>query len=186
MAHGEQVGRERLCYTGSMKIAAVCGSLQRRSGNRLLLEDAASRAPIDFKWSQLEILSILPHFNPDLEKDALPTLVTAWRSALAECDALLIATPEYGHSLPGALKNGIDWVVQSGELYQKKVIVTASVTSAERGRQGISALCDTLLAVDAQILWREPIARGAGYEERVDAMLTVLHDALLVARHDAL
>ncbi len=161
-----------------MKIAAVCGSLQRRSGNRLLIEDAVSRAPVDFKWSQLEMLSVLPHFNPDLEKDALPTWVSAWRSALAECDALLIATPEYGHSLPGALKNGIDWVIQSGELYQKKVVVTASVPSTERGLKGIAALCETLLALDAQILWREPIARGAGYEGQIDAMLVTLHDSL--------
>ena len=58
----------------------------------------------------------LPLFNPDLEAvEPLPA-VESWRSAIAESDALLIASPEYGFSLPGALKNGIDWVIGSGEL----------------------------------------------------------------------
>lgn len=54
----------------------------------------------------------LPHFNPDTEE---PPAVRDWRKALAGSDAVLIASPEYGHSLPGALKNGIDWVIGSGE-----------------------------------------------------------------------
>jgi len=58
--------------------------------------------------------------------------------------ALLIASPEYGHSLPGSLKNAIDWLIGSGELESKVVAVTAAVPIAERGRLGLKALCDTL------------------------------------------
>ena len=55
-----------------------------------------------------------------------------WRRALAESDAVLIATPEYGFSLPGVLKNGIDWVIGSGELEGKVVAITAAVPAPER------------------------------------------------------
>jgi hypothetical protein len=69
----------------------------------------------------------LPQFNPDLEVNAEPEHVRRWRLALEESDAVLIASPEYGLSLPGALKNGIDWVIGSGELERKVVAITASV-----------------------------------------------------------
>lgn len=52
----------------------------------------------------------LPHFNLDIEsqQQRVPEAVVAWRDALNDCDAVLIASPEHGHSLPGVLKNGID------------------------------------------------------------------------------
>ena len=55
-------------------------------------------------------------FNPDRESSGAPESVIRWRRALSDCDALLIASPEYGFSLPVVLKNAIDWVIGSGEL----------------------------------------------------------------------
>ena len=72
-------------------------------------------------------LATLPHFNPEIEATGVPESVTRWRRALAESDAVLIASPEYGFSLPGALKNAIDWVIGSGELEGKVVAITAAV-----------------------------------------------------------
>jgi hypothetical protein len=69
----------------------------------------------------------LPHFNPDMELSGVPDSVRVWRQALAESDAVLVACPEYGFSLPGALKNGVDWVIGSGELEHKVVAITAAV-----------------------------------------------------------
>jgi chromate reductase len=83
-----------------------------------------------------------------------------WRRALAESDAVLIATPEYGFSLPGVLKNGIDWAIGSGELEGKVVAITAAVPAPERGRRGLQALRDTLSAVRATIVGGEPIPKG--------------------------
>lgn len=91
----------------------------------------------------------------------------AWRRALAESDAALIASPEYGHSLPGSLKNGIDWVIGSGELHQKLVAITAAVPAPERGRKGLAALALTLRAVDATIVSDAPIPRGPDFEDGV-------------------
>lgn len=58
-----------------------------------------------------------------------------WRQTLAESHAVLVASPEYGFSLPGALQNGIDWVIGSGELEEKVVAITAAVPGLERGRR---------------------------------------------------
>ena len=71
------------------------------------------------------------------------------RSSTLESDALLIASPEYGHSLPGSLKNAIDWVIGTGELERKVVAITAAVPGPERGRLGLQALRQTLGAVRA-------------------------------------
>lgn len=117
----------------------------------------------------------LPHFDPDIEAvGEAPAAVQAWRRALSDSDALLVASPEYGHSLPGSLKNAIDWVIGSGELERKVVAITAAVPIAERGRLGLAALAGTLGAVRARLVGGEPIARGDGFEARVAELVTEL------------
>ncbi|KYF84038.1 hypothetical protein BE17_29345 [Sorangium cellulosum] len=119
----------------------------------------------------------LPLFNPDIEASGAPPAVREWRRAIAVSDALLIASPEYGHSLPGALKNAIDWVIGSGELERKIVGVTAATVSPERGRLGLQALRGTLAAVSARVVGGEPIARGPSFERELAALLGALIDA---------
>jgi NAD(P)H-dependent FMN reductase len=117
-------------------------------------------------------------FNPDLLEAAPPPPVAEWRQALASSDGVVIACPEYGHSLPGALKNGIDWVIGTGELYRKPVAVTAAVGSPERGRRGLAALKQTLLAVDARIVWDEPLVRGNGEAGAIESLVEKLYHQL--------
>jgi NAD(P)H-dependent FMN reductase len=116
----------------------------------------------------------LPHFNPDTEASGVPESVLRWRLVLADSDAILIACPEYGFSLPGALKNAIDWVIGSGELEGKVVAITAAVRGLERGRRGLQALRDTLSAVRASIVGGEPIPTGPEFERRVGALVNDL------------
>src|SRR3954451_10493730 len=141
----------------SMRILGICGSLQARSGNLTLLTIAAASTPPGVEVVLFDGLLELPHFNPDIEASGTPESVLRWRRALSESDAVLIATPEYGFSLPGVLKNGIDWVIGSGELERKVVGVTAAVKHEARGRRGLRALTDTLHAVSARIVGGAPI-----------------------------
>ena len=115
-----------------MRILAVCGSLQANSGNLALLQAAAASAPPGVELVLWDGLRDLPHFNPDIEVSGTPESVRRWRQALADSRAVLIASPEYGFSLPGALKNGIDWVIGSGELEGKVVAITSAVPGPER------------------------------------------------------
>ena len=157
-----------------MRILAICGSLQAKSSNLTLLETAKRLAPEHVEVTLCDGLRALPHFDPDLDAQGPPATVISWRAALAACDALLIACPEYGFSLPGALKNGIDWAIPSGELESKVVAMTAAVSVPERGRMGLSALAQTLRAVSAVIVGGEPTVRGPSFERDVAALLEAL------------
>jgi len=163
-----------------MTILGVCGSLQRQSANLRLLHAAAAAAPPGVTVVVFDGLGALPHFNPDIEATGAPESVVQWRRALAESDAVLIASPEYGFSLPGALKNAIDWAIGSGELEGKVVAITAAVPGGERGRRGLQALRDTLGAVRATIVGGEPIVVGPDFDRQVGELLEALASSVAV------
>ena len=157
-----------------MTILAVCGSLQRQSANLRLLHAAVAAAPAGVKVVLFDGLGALPHFNPDIEAAGAPETVMRWRRGLEESDAVLIASPEYGHSLPGALKNAIDWAIGSGELEGKVVAITAAVPALERGRRGLQALRETLGAVRATIVGGEPIVAGPELDRHAAELVAAL------------
>ncbi|MGB1274483.1 MAG: NADPH-dependent FMN reductase [Nannocystaceae bacterium] len=152
----------------------ICGSLQARSSNRLLLDRAVAVAPSEVDLYHAEGLQNLPLFNPDLEVDGPLEVVDKWRREVAGSDALLIASPEYGHSLPGSLKNAIDWLIGTGELEGKRVAITASVAHPSRGRLGLDALRQTLGAVSAELVWDGVVVRGEGLDASVQKILDLL------------
>ena len=160
-----------------MRILAICGSLQAASGNLALLKMAAASVPPGVEFVLFDGLRHLPYFNPDIEASGVPESVTQWRFALTASDAVLIASPEYGFSLPGVPKNGIDSVIGSGELEHKVVAITAAVAGPERGRRGLEALRDTLSAVRATIVGGEPIPRGPRLQSEVGALVRTLLEA---------
>jgi chromate reductase len=91
-----------------MNILGISGSLRRDSFNTHLLRAAQSLAPAGVTIDLLDI-SRLPLYNEDVRAAGYPPEVAAMRSAIAAADALLISTPEYNYSVPGVLKNAIDW-----------------------------------------------------------------------------
>jgi NAD(P)H-dependent FMN reductase len=170
--------------SAAVTILAVCGSLQTKSKNLALLNSAAKSVPPGVRLVLFDGLQDLPHFNPDLELSGVPESVRRWRQALAQSDAVLVASPEYGFSIPGTLKNAIDWVIGSGELEQKAVAITAAVPGPERGRRGLQALRDTLCAVRATLVGGEPIALGPEFESQIAALVRVLIEAAVAARRE--
>src|SRR3954449_4500031 len=91
-----------------MRILGISGSLRRGSHNRRLLRAAGALLPPGVDLIEWNGLAELPAFDEDLE-DSPPESVREFFDALSASDALLIATPEYNASLPGALKDAIDW-----------------------------------------------------------------------------
>jgi NAD(P)H-dependent FMN reductase len=109
-------------------IVAISGSLKESSANSALV-----RAMADARPGTLEVwdgLGALPHFTPDDDGGAP---VASLRAAVAHADAVLLATPEYAGGMPGALKNALDWLVGTGELYDKPVVIVSAAPSPERG-----------------------------------------------------
>jgi chromate reductase len=91
-----------------IKVLAVCGSLRKGSYNRMLLNAAIELKPASMSVENFDIAPI-PAYNEDVKQAGFPAPVQAFREAIKVADALLFVTPEYNHSIPGVLKNAIDW-----------------------------------------------------------------------------
>jgi chromate reductase, NAD(P)H dehydrogenase (quinone) len=92
-----------------MRVLGISGSLRRDSLNSALLRAAAERLPAGVELIEFERLREIPPYDADLELVETPAAVRELREAMREADAVLIATPEYNHSIPGVLKNALDW-----------------------------------------------------------------------------
>jgi chromate reductase len=93
-----------------MRVLGISGSLRRDSLNSALLRAAAERLPAGAELVEFDRLREIPPYDEDVEVEATPAVVEALRQAVRGADAVLIATPEYNHSIPGQLKNALDWV----------------------------------------------------------------------------
>src|SRR5882724_1547203 len=92
----------------NIKILGIAGSLRKGSFNRLALKAAQGLAPAGASLEAVD-LPDLPGFNQDHEKTP-PAAVTEMKAKIRAADAILLVTPEYNYSVPGVLKNAIDWV----------------------------------------------------------------------------
>lgn len=92
----------------AITLLGICGSLRKRSLNAALLRAVGESLPPEAQLVIFDGLGELPLFNTDLPEEPAP--VTAMKSAIREAQGLVIATPEYNYSIPGVLKNALDWV----------------------------------------------------------------------------
>src|SRR6476659_5644524 len=116
-----------------VKILAISGSLNGSSSNTALLRVVRDAASLPDEIALFDGLDDIPHFSPDRERAPAPPAVAALRDALRDADGVLIATPEYAGGMPGVLKNALDWLVGTGELYDKPVAIVSAAPSPERG-----------------------------------------------------
>ena len=93
----------------SFKVFGLAGSLREGSFNRALLRAAVELAPAELEIQIFNGLGDIPPYNADVDDKGNPEPVLALKNAIQEADAMLIATPEYNYSVPGLLKNAIDW-----------------------------------------------------------------------------
>src|SRR5918997_4364784 len=93
---------------GQFRILGIAGSLRQGSYNRGLLRAAREDAPETIEICEFDLMPI-PLFNEDIEAQGDPTSVQQLKAHIHAADALLISTPEYNYSIPGVLKNAIDW-----------------------------------------------------------------------------
>jgi chromate reductase len=149
------------------RILAVSGSLRAASSNTALLGAARVLAPEGVEVVLYGGLSSLPHYNPDLDDfggGGAPPEVADVRSRLDVSDGVLISSPEYVHGVPGAMKNAIDWVVSSGELYGKP---TALLNASMAAEHAYASLLEILTTGDAYIV-REASVRVGLPTNRID------------------
>jgi chromate reductase len=138
-----------------MKVLAISGSLRRDSHNTNLLRAAAELLPADVEFELWDGLKAVPPYDEDDDVDPAPPAVAALRAAVAGADAVLIATPEYNSSVPGQLKNAIDWVsrpLAQTPLRNKPVAVIGASTGAFGAVWAQEELRKILAAVGARVV----------------------------------
>lgn len=91
------------------QILVVCGSLRAGSFNRMICNTLPELAPDGIRFVNAPSIAECPLYDADLQATGMPAPVTALGEAIRAADGVLIVTPEYNYSVPGALKNAIDW-----------------------------------------------------------------------------
>jgi chromate reductase len=140
-----------------MKLLGVAGSLRRDSHNRRLLRAAGSLLPPEVQFIEYDALKLIPPFDED-DEPVPPLAVARWREAIAEADAVLFATPEYNSSIPGQLKNAIDWASRpaaQAALRNKPVAVIGASTGMFGAVWAQAELRKVLGASGARVVDRE-------------------------------
>jgi NAD(P)H-dependent FMN reductase len=130
-----------------MKILAISGSLRQHSTNTALFIATKAVAPPDITVEIFADLSVLPHFNPDLDHDHPPEPVARFRKAISDAQALIISTPEYAHGIPGVLKNALDWLVRDPDFGGKRIgLIYGSATEASHAHVSLMEILRTMSA----------------------------------------
>jgi chromate reductase len=145
-------------------ILAISGSLRAASLNTMLLKAAARLTNADTGIELFSGIGELPLFNPDIEASDPPP-VAAFRAALLNADAVLIASPEYAHGVTGVIKNALDWMVGNETFVNKPV---ALFNASPRAVHAHAALLETLGVMSAHLVEQACIALpviGSGLDE---------------------
>jgi NAD(P)H-dependent FMN reductase len=130
-----------------MRVVALSGSVRAASSNTTLLRAAIAAAPPGVEIALFDGLLALPHFNPDRDESAPPEVLD-FRGRFAAADGFLVSSPEYAHGVPGVLKDALDWLVGSGELVGKPVVV---LDTSSRATHAHASLVETLTVMSALV-----------------------------------
>jgi chromate reductase len=148
-----------------MRVLGISGSLRRRSYNTGLLRAAAELVGEDVQFEIWDGLKAVPPYDEDDDIGPAPAAVAAMRAAVAEADAVLFATPEYNSSVPGQLKNALDWISRpliASPLRNKPVAVVGASNGVFGAVWSQAELRKVLAAIGARVLEVElPVARAA-------------------------
>lgn len=130
------------------KILAISGSTRTASVNLQILRFIEKLYQAEADFMIYNEIDSLPHFNPDLDKEPIPETVTLFRKLIEDADGVLICTPEYVFSLPGSLKNAIEWCVSTTLFTDKPV---ALITASSSGRIAHESLQLVMRTVGAKL-----------------------------------
>jgi chromate reductase len=158
-----------------LRILGFAGSLRQASYNRGLIRAATELAPSGTIVDAFD-LTDMPLFNQDVEDAGEPRSVAAFKRAIARADALLVATPEYNHGVPGVLKNAIDWASRprvTSPLRDKSVAVIGASPGRGATARAQAQLRDAFVFTGACVMpLPELLIGGAGEHFDRDGNLT--------------
>ncbi len=157
---------------GSLRLLALPGSLRRRSCNRRLLAAAVELAPPGMDVRVYGDLAAIPLFDEDLEEETAggPTSVRQLRAEIAAADGLLVATPEYNQSIPGVLKNALDWLSREtpAQVLSGKPSAVVGATAGRWGTRLAQTAVRQVLYATGSLVLPAPALYVAGAERLFD------------------
>ncbi|TWT07673.1 NAD(P)H-dependent oxidoreductase [Planococcus sp. CPCC 101016] len=120
-----------------INIIAISGSSRKKSSTLKALNSLNKFVPSNVNYEIYDGIEKLPHFNRELDNDNAPAEVEVYRELLSRADGVIICTPEYIKGVPGVLKNALEWLVSSAELYAKPVAVITASCDGENAHQAL-------------------------------------------------
>jgi chromate reductase len=170
-----------------MRILGISGSLRSGSHNTALVRAAAELLSPGDELLLWDRLREVPPYDQDDDVEPAPPAVAALRAAVADADAVLIATPEYNSSIPGALKNALDWASRpfaTNVFRNKPVVVIGSSHGVFGGVWAQAELRKVLGTMGARVVEAE-VAVGRA-DEKIDVAGRVIDEEVRVQIRDAL
>jgi chromate reductase, NAD(P)H dehydrogenase (quinone) len=163
------------------KILVLLGSTKACSTNQKMVDYFTEKTKVFFDV-EIYPLSILPYFNPDLETDLLPDSVRDFRQKIEQADGVLISTPEYVFSIPGILKNALEWAVSTIVFDKKPTAIITAASSGYAAHESIQLILKTIGANFTEyttILIQSPKSKINKMGEITDSKTAQLLDDLI-------
>jgi chromate reductase len=148
---------------GQLEILTLCGSVRERSYNAALIRALPMLAPGGVVFVEAPLIVNIPHYDADLQQiSGPPSVAAALVTAIRDADAVLIASPEYNYSVPGTLKNAIDWASRvPKQPFSAKPVLIQSVSAGLLGGARMQYhLRQVLVSLDALVFTRPEVMVG--------------------------
>ncbi|RFS13553.1 NADPH-dependent FMN reductase [Emticicia sp. C21] len=126
------------------KVLGILGSTKANSNNERLLKKIGELMQEHIDLTIFNQIAEFPHFNPDLDNEEVASIVTNFRQQITEADGVLICTPEYVFSIPGSLKNALEWTVSTIVFTDKPLGIITASASGEKGHEQLQLIMQTL------------------------------------------
>jgi chromate reductase, NAD(P)H dehydrogenase (quinone) len=154
----------------TIHVICICGSLRKTSYNRMVMSALPGLAPESMKLSEAPSFAEFPLYNADVQDKGFPPPVEKLAEAVRAADGVMFNTPEYNFSIPGGLKNAIDWVsrVQNQPFAAKPVAIQSATGGALGGGRMQYDLRRAMLFLDAVTLVKPEIFIG-NCSQKIDA-----------------
>jgi chromate reductase, NAD(P)H dehydrogenase (quinone) len=127
-----------------LKVFAISGSTKQYSSNESILKYISTNFQDQLEVDIYRGIELLPHFNPDLDNEEVAEAVKDFRKRIVQADGVIICTPEYVFSLPGSLKNAIEWNVSTTNFSNKPVAFIVAAASGEKAFEALDLIITTI------------------------------------------
>lgn len=142
-----------------LNIVTICGSLRKGSYNAALIRALPALAPAGMAFTASPSIADIPHYDFDIQTGGFPASVTAFADTIRSADGIIIVSPEYNWTIPGTLKNAIDWVsrMKDQPFKGKPVALQSASIALLGGSRAQYHMRQCLVSVDAHCFGRPEV-----------------------------